>query len=227
MSGFYEDYQSKLAPSWLQGPNGNAIERTYGAEKDYQMDLVRQGLLSNLPGQGPADALDYIGEDRVLPPSSGESDNAYAERLRTVWDGVDGWSFAGSHGALLRALARIGLPMGTPNGCHIVQRVKRYSYLSGSTVVFGTHPGWRSDGSPPAIWNRFGLVFGADVVSLTVGSQLAAALNATVRLWKPAKALFVGTKIIVSGPTWGWPLGVTWGAGGRTWGGGVTRFIPP
>jgi len=223
----YADYQAKLAPPWLQGPVAGAIERVYGGEKDVQMDVVRQGLLSNLPGQGPADALPYIGDDRILPRASGESDDAYADRLRTAWDGPGGWSFAGSHGSLLLALQRAGFPQGTPTGCHVIQRTKRYSWLASGVVTFGTHSGWRFDGSPSTLWNQFGLVFGSDVSGLSDGTALASKLNATVRLWKPAKARYMGAWVIVSGPTWGWPIGITWGGGGLTWGGGVTRFVAP
>ena len=225
----YSDYQSKLAPPWLQGPNGLIIQQGLGAEKDDFLDRTRQGVLSNFPDQGPTDALPHIGADWVLPQADGESDDDYRERLRTAWDSESGWSFAGSHGSLLRALDRAGFPMGTPDGAHIIQRTKRYTYLTaaGGSVVFATHPGWTFDGSPPSMWNQFGIVFGADVADLTDGSPLADRLNTTVRLWKPAKARYMGAKVIVSGPTWGWPIGIVWGGGGLTWGGGVTRTIAP
>lgn len=225
----YSDYQSKLAPPWLQGANGTIIQQGLGAEKDVFLDRTRQGVLANFPDQGPADALPHIGADWVLPQAAGESNANYRERLRTAWDSVSGWSFAGSHGSLLRALDRAGFPMGTPDGCHIIQRTQRYTYLTatGGDPVFGVHAGWQFDGSPPGLWNQFGLLFGADVSGLTDGSALADRLNTTVRLWKPGKARFMGTKVIVSGPTWGWPIGVRWGDMGLTWGGGVTRSIAP
>src|SRR6185369_8237222 len=111
----YSDYQSKLAPPWLQGPNGLIIQQGLGAEKDDFLDRTRQGVLSNFPDQGPTDALPHIGADWVLPQADGESDDDYRERLRTAWDSESGWSFAGSHGSLLRALDRAGFPMGTPD----------------------------------------------------------------------------------------------------------------
>ncbi|HXU65065.1 MAG TPA: hypothetical protein VN962_25375 [Polyangia bacterium] len=235
--GNYEVYQAGLAPPFLKGPNAAVVERQYGAEKDVQLERARQGLLANIPGVCPPDALDFIGQERGLLRATAESpsdnggarDQAYAERLRTCWDAPTGWAFAGSHAGLLYALDRAGFPMGDPSGAHIMQRYRRYSWLSasGGTPVYGTHPVWTFDGSDPRLWNQFGIIFGADVSDLIVGSARAAQLNAIVDQWRPRKARFMGTWIIVSGPTWGWPVGVTWGQVGRTWGGGVTRFIPP
>ncbi len=222
----YRDFQSRLAPPWLRGPNGSIIQQELGGEKDVQVDRARQSVLANFPDQGPTDALPFIGADRQLPQAVGESTADYRERLRTAWDRADGWSFAGSHGSLLFALSRAGFPTGLAAGAVIIQRTKRYSYLNAGVVTFGTHSGWTFDGSPPAMWNQFGIVFGADVSGLTTGSTSAQQLNQLVATWKPAKARFMGTWIVVSGNVWGWPLGVTWGAGGRTWG-GSSRFVAP
>lgn len=222
----YRDLESKLAPPWLRGPNGSTVLQELGGELDVQVDRARQGVLSNFPDQGPADALDLVGADRMLPRATGEADVAYRERLRTAWDGVDGWAFAGSHGSLLRALARAGFTTGLAAGAVIIQRTKRYSYLVAGVPTLAVHTGWTFDALPTRYWNEFGIIFGADVAGLSDGTALAAQLNAIVRLWKPAKARFMGTWIVVSGSIWGWPLGVTWGSGGRNWG-GVSRFVAP
>ncbi len=222
----YADYQEHRLPV---GPNQRAIERAFGTEKDEQLDRIRQALLVGMPGQAPSDALNYIGAERMLPRVNAEANDVYAERLRTAWDGLGGWSYAGSHGSLLRALDRAGFPMGDPDGAHIIQRVRRYSWLdaSGGDVVFGTHPGWKFDGSPKKIWNQFGILFGADVPGLDVGTPLAETLNRIVRLWKPAKARFMGTIVVTTPPVWGWPVGTAWGDGGLTWGPSASRKITP
>jgi hypothetical protein len=222
----YSDYQAKLAPGWLQGDNGGKWQRTLGAEKDVQLEMNRQAVLADIPGSSPADAIYLIGADRVLPPAVSEDPALYAERLRTCWDSADGWAFAGSHGGLLKALSRAGFPAtGILGGAVIVQRTLRYSYLDSFGVVqLATHSGWTFNYQGPEIWNQFGIIFGTDVPSLTVGSSDALKLDATVKAWKPAKARFMGTEVVVSGSIWGWPFGVTWG-GARTWG-GVSRFIP-
>lgn len=230
----YEDYQLRLAPPWLRRTNGEKVERVYGREKDTQLDRANQALVAGLPGYGPTDALGFIGAERMLPRISGEASNVYAERLRTAWSSLGGWSYAGSHGSLLRALERAGFPMGTPNGCHVVQKTRRFSYLAGSTVTFGTHPGMTWDGLGPEYWNQFGIIFGADVVAggalpddLEEGSRSADTLNKIVRQWKPAKARFMGTWVVVTAPVYGWPVGTQWGQVGLDWGESDSRFISP
>lgn len=227
-SNVYRTYQSNLVRTgdW-QGARIKLLEADLGSEKDIQFERARQAVLSNNPALSPGDALDVIGQERRLPRASGESDAAaYAERLRTCWDGSDGWSFAGSHGALLKALARAGFPAGDPSGAHVVQRTQLYSWLAAGVVTFGDHPPWMFDASPEGVWNQFGIVFGADVSGLTAGSVSAGVLNRLVAAWKPAKARFMGTWIVLSGAIWGWPVGARWGDVGRTWG-GSSRYVPP
>lgn len=240
----YRDLETKLAPGWLQQANGAKLLGELGGVKDDMLDRARQAVLVNLLNQGPGDALETIGAERQLPRAANETpadsdgtthiygpnDAAYAARLRSCWDAADGWSFAGSHGGLLKALNRAGFPKDT-TGTNIVQRTKRYSWLDtdGVTVHFGTHGGFTWDATGPEYWNRFGLIFGTDVVGLSSGTPLADVLNTTVTLWKPAKALYMGAWVFPSGIRWGWPLTLEWGVGGHTWGeaGGTNRFIPP
>lgn len=237
----YKDYESKLAPPWLRGPNGKKFLEESGAEKDIQLDRARQGVLSSLPDQGPSDAVPLIGADRVLPQgvdlagSIVEAEAAYRSRLRTAWTSIEGWSFCGSFPGLLRALARAGFPTGLASGAIVVQRTRRWCYLTGNsatgTVTFGTQTDWSFDLSAARFWNQFGVVFGADVAGLADGTKLAQRLNDTVRLWKPAKARFMGTHVLLSGPWWDYPFGVQWDDVGRNWADGVTtgttRFVQP
>ncbi len=224
MADAYADWQANRVKV---GPVQAAVERVYGGEKDEQLDRVRQALQVGYPGLAPSDALGYIGSERLLPRAAAETTDDYAERLRTVWEGLAGWSYAGSHGSLLRALERAGFPMGTPDGCHVVQRVRRYSYLDGADVVYGTHAGMTWDSRPANIWNQFVLIFGADVAGLSEGTTLADILNRTVRQWKPAKARFMGTYVVVTAPVWGWPPETEWGQAGLDWGESESRFVPP
>ncbi len=249
----FSKYQERHGPGFLQGPNGGAWGRALGEEKNYQLDTNRQAVLADIPRPtSTADELVYIGADRALPraigsylgglspesdPANTQADAAYAERLRTCWDANDGHRFKGSHGGLLRALARAGFPVGLAVGAVLIQRTKRYSYLSDTVpgqVVFGVHSGWTFNPQGPDMFNQFGIMFGADLGNdpatglpkLADGTQMAITLNALVREWKPAKARYMGAKVVVSGSIWGWPIGATWGQAGRNWG-GVSRFIAP
>jgi hypothetical protein len=235
-AGLWQRFQRGLGPPSLKFPNAQIVEGDYGAEKDVLYERARQGLLTSMPTYGAADALPYTGEERKLPRATlidgtpNETDAVYGERLRTSWDADNGWTPGGSHGSLLRALDRAGFPMGDPAGAHIMQVYKRWSWLSasGGSPVYGTHTRrWTYGGVPERMWNRYSIIFGADVPELTVGSPAADALNAIVDEWGPRKMLFMGTWIVVSGLAWGWPPGVhTWGEGGLVWG-GVVRVIPP
>lgn len=235
-AGLWQKTQRGVQPPSEQLPVAQVVEGNYGAEKDIMFERARQGVLSNMPGSGPADSLDIVGQERQLPRAvdingvAVETDVAFGERLRTSWDADDGWTSGGAHGPLLRALDRGGFPMGDPAGAHIIQVYKRWSWLSasGGVPVYSTHARpWTFGGLP--LWqpNAFAIVFGADVPELTVGSPAADRLQDIVERWAPVKARFMGTWIIVSGLAWGWPPGVhTWGELGLVWGGTV-RKIPP
>ena len=147
----YGEYQLRTGPGWLQGTNGEKWQRALGDEKSIELDRVRQALVADIPGKSPDDAIDLVGADRMLPryaTGSGYTEDAtsYAERLRTAWDSPSGWSFAGSHFSLLAALARAGFPTGLAVGAVIIQRTRRYSYLTGTapnySATLAIHSGW-------------------------------------------------------------------------------------
>lgn len=234
--GLWQGTQRGIFPPSEQLPNAQVVEGDYGAEKDVQFERARQGLFTNMPGSGPVDALDIIGQERKLPRACDidgaplEADAPFGERLRTSWDSDEGWTPAGAHAPMLRALDRGGFPMGDPDGAHVMQAYKRWSWLtaSGGTPVYSTHARrWKFGGVPAWNPNAFSIIFGADVPELTFGSPAAERLNGIVDEWRPRKARFMGTWIIISGLAWGWPPGVhTWGEVGLVWG-GVVRVIPP
>lgn len=52
-------------------------------------------------------------------------------------------------------------------------------------------------------------------------------LRTIVNRWKPAKATFMGTTVVVNGVLWGWPIGTKWGDAGLKWGDSLgARFAP-
>ncbi len=235
----YRSYQSKT-PAGPQGPNLKLIERVFGGEKDIQFERARQASLVGLLGIGPDGQVDSIGEGRLLPRAltespadeGGANDTAYGDRLRQMWTNKHGHRRAGGHEGMLRALDRAGFPMGDPDGAHVIQKTKLVSYLNVGVVTFFDHTGWLFDWRGPELWGQFGILFGADFTppigtTFQDGDPSADLLNRLIKQWKPPKSVFMGTWVVVSGPTWGWPVGVTWGMGGRVWGGGSTRFVSP
>lgn len=232
MGNLYAIYQSQVAPGCLQRANGKIIETTFGAEKDVEADRARQGVLSNLPGFQPSDAVPYTGEERQLPQAVGESVPNWMERLRNVWTGTDGWSFAGGDWSILQALARAGFPMGTATGVNIVHRYAEYSYLAAGVLTRGTHGGYLFDGSPAYLSNQFMIVVGADFTPpigsvFQTGDPSADLFNDLVDQWKPAKWRFMGTVVMLGGLSWGWPPATLWDPAGPKWGGTPPRFVSP
>jgi hypothetical protein len=232
--GLYSIYQSQVAPGCLQRTNGKILETVYGGEKDVEMDRARQGVIASLPGAGPADATPFIGAERQLPRAVGESDADYAERVRTVWDGAQGWSFGGSDQGILFALNRAGFPMGDPAGVHVMKRYLEYSWLAAGVVTFGTHATpWIWDGTDPNVFTQFGIVIGADFTppigtTFQDGDPSAELLNTLVAKWKPAKWRFMGTIVVIADLVYDWPPGVhKWDDGGLTYDSGSSRFVKP
>lgn len=223
----YKDFLPRILPPSHRGPNGTAFWESIGQELDTQRQRALEAALVRFPGKAPVDALDEIGAERRIERGPGESDNAYAERLRTAWEA---WETAGSHVGLLNALRHSGY-----TGAYIVQWNGLYATLDGSnTLVLGTlgtcysrdpdHAGWMFDAAD-VHWAKFMLVVPSPVVAWTA-STAQAAVNAIVRKWKPGKALFEGTALIATGSkALGWPL-QTLGSAGNL-GGNVVTFLNP
>ena len=122
--------------------------------------------------------------------------------------------------------------MGHPGGAHVIQSYKRIAWLSGSggSPVYSTHPDpWAFSADPPSRWAMFGLLFGADVPALDVGTPATERLFEIVDEWRPRKARFMGVWIVTTDPLiWDWPIGTHhWDDVGITWDSGASRFIPP
>jgi hypothetical protein len=225
----FVDWLPRLMPPWLQEEWGTKLITAFAAELDEITDELVQARRAFMPTEvantlAAAEALELIGEDRQLERAPVETDAAYAERLRLAWDT---WKAAGSHKALLQQLVVAGFDR--PNMA-VIQRSGRRTTISGGGVMTVTDgPVWTFDAKGPIAYAQFGLLFTAAQPTLTWSagagfSDAAATLNRIANRWRPAKAEFMGTTIITSGATWGWPTTRTWGS--FNWG-GTSVFIPP
>lgn len=237
----YRDWQSKSAPSWLQGPNGEAWERELGGAKDDVLNRARLGVLARFPGKitretdappayAPTDALDHSGADRQTPRAPAEGDPAYAERQLAAWDDL---ALLGGPYGLLHNLAVMGYA-----SANLIQDNGRFWTLPAGVLTAGTlmtmitrgRPGWQFNAIgghdvTGDLWSRFALLFAADAANLS-GAAGQAILNSIVERWRPGVSTFVGTYVILAGRVWGWPAtSHNWGSG--NWGGNSVRFIPP
>ncbi len=240
----YEAYQPSILPAWLQGPNGLAYAGVLGALKDEISNGARYAAVAGMPYAGQqADTLAAIGRERGLPRYPSETDAQYQGRLLGAWEA---WERAGTPLGIMLQLEVIypGIPI------VLVQQAARAFYLNPDTslpplerlvIVDLPGGGWRFDanGGLPlnqGYWSRFGLIFPGPLpptwVSVveppTTGTApTLAEVNAITSLilkWKPAKATFMWTKVLVSGRMWGWPPDQVWGVG--VWGGEVVTFNP-
>jgi hypothetical protein len=245
----FETYLPSIAPPWLAGPSGGPYWGKVGKLFDDVSLRMKDAVKARFPSNAATDGLDQVGRDRYLPRGPGEGNIPYALRLLGAWTtwagdntpltGVGGG--AGAHLAMLSALRVLGLPIGA-TGMTIVQQNGRYAQLSGGGAlvvgslmncvnridlsgVINARPGWTFEGRDN-FFSEFGIVFPVDVPSLTLGSSLATQVNDGARKWKPGKAVFVGTWVIQTGITLGWPTGRTLGTDPNL-GGNVIRYLPP
>lgn len=229
----YATWEVLKGPPILQDSRGIGprVLKAFGAIKDDILARQKEAVAAGWPGLAPADALAAIGKDRGLPRIAGETDLVYAERLRTAWDT---WALAGSRTGLLAALTRAGYP--AAGAMYLIEESGTQTrYVSGAPV-FGTlqaqlgtgRPGWDFDDR--SLGTRFALLFDTDNTatldpSTTAGAASVATIISLAIQWKPADATFWGIYVQITGKTYGWPVGTTWGS--FNWGGNSVRQIRP
>lgn len=228
----YKTWQVLKCPPQLQDPRGigPVFEGALGEVKDDLLARQKEAAVAGYPGLGPADALPFIGADRVLPRIAGELDATYAERLRTA---PTTWAEAGSIPGMLHALDREGFPFA--GELYIIEETGFHHRLDAGAVVTGSlsiqrdtgRAGWSFDGQ--RLNTRFALLFDTDHSSLDPSTSAGAAsvegLLSLAKTWKFAGATFWGIYVILSGRLWGWPTTTTWGQASLNWGGNSVRKI--
>lgn len=234
----YEAYQPSILPAWLQNQAGLDWAAVLGNLKDRVLNGVRTAAISGMPLVGPVDALPAIGYERQLVRGISETDEQYALRLWGAWEA---WKRAGTPLGILLQLEALypGVPMVLVQQAHRAYSLDPDTTLPTDDRLIITYlpGGWRFDanGGLPLSeghWNRFGLLFPGplpptwvDVQAPPTPSTLPSinevnTITSVVLKWKPAKALFMGTWVVVSGRVWGWPPTQAWGDPGLLWGNG-------
>lgn len=126
----------RVAPPFLQGPNGSAWLTAMGQGLDSIRYRSAQAQLLHMPGQGDPSALYYIGLDRLVPQGPAESNSAYATRLQ---QSVDMWRLrAGSDWGLL-TLA-LGFLSPKQPIAKVVSNTSVWSYYPANGGVTSTPP---------------------------------------------------------------------------------------
>lgn len=233
----YRVFQPADAPTWLQDQNGQAWLQAFGLIKDLIVDRVREGSQQRFPGLAAPDALGVIGSERggLYRKYSGDTDEAYAQRLINAWET---WKFGGTALGMLRALDDLGYTVtiqqsnglsfrldGTADrGLSVVGDVS-WLFLGSTSSTFWTYftvvfeladipPTWTSIVSPPT---------GLTAPTLTEVNLI----RSVISRFKYGPAVCAGIHVnTVGGKYWGKPA-LVWGAGGLNWGGNtVVTFTP-
>lgn len=220
MSAPYSDYQLALGAPWLQGPNGTAWLSGHGVMKDAFVEATIQAVKCRFISVCPVDALQYIGQERLLEQYPNENLYQYRARLQSAWDL---WQYAGTKQGVLAAIHGLGFSNVTilENSDWAVPPSQGYGpgdeWWRFWVIIdqpHGLSPNWAwGDGS---LWGRptFGLSGG--------GAQALPPIISNIKKWRPAHAQCVALIIILSGRLWG--NGWNWGDG-STWGGKAAYTI--
>ena len=234
MTDHYKRWQPAEAKvqALQQGGLGSLVKAS-GELKDDIVDRYQEAGTAGYPDLAPADALPWIGKERMLPRMPGESEAAYRERLRLAWET---WREAGTIPGMLKALDRLGLP--AAGELYLIEEGGKYSYLLSSTVTLGSlmvqrhtsRSGWWFDGE--TLNTRFALLFDTDHATVDPGSASGpasiASLVETVNTWRPASATFYGIYVILAGTHFlGWPTTQVLGGSVFNLGGNSMRTIFP
>jgi hypothetical protein len=124
--GYEQQFQSAaLGPAWMHGPWGQRMWAAIGRVLDAQNELLRSARVVSMPdgavAVGATDALDRMGDDRLLPrggsapDTADEADATYAARLKGAWttwgQDPDEGAGAGSVLGILRQIKIAGFPI--------------------------------------------------------------------------------------------------------------------
>jgi hypothetical protein len=259
MAGFYESWLASpgLGPNWMHGPVGQAYWSSIGKVLDQQVTRLKLGARMRYPDDaatlGMADALELIGQDRLLPRgivnpgSEDESLASWSARLKNAWTT---WEAAGNPRGMLLELKAQGFPMGD-TGASILNHIGRRYYLDASDVLVISSPGGvcvnRTDRtgvipSPPLsgftldardqFYSHFILLFLQNAPTLLddPGNVPKAILNQTAQRWRQAGSHYAGAAIVsqaISAKVIGWPPTMCIGDEGLVFGDNNARFIHP
>lgn len=150
MTGLFVDALRRILPPWLSARFERALSvgfRYLAAltlALDAAADVLTQGLLARFPGLGTPTALELIGRSRALIRNQGESDEAYAARLRN-W--LEIHKEAGSQLQIARSIHEY---LRTRPRVRVVNRAGRFVTVNadGSVEIYDGAWDWDSVSNP-------------------------------------------------------------------------------
>jgi hypothetical protein len=106
-AGHFREGIMNTAPPFLSGEWGGRFLYSIGIQLDAIAEMLRMGVDQRFPDLCQAEALQYIGADRVLRRGGAEPSSGYRDRLRKAFKS---WKKAGSPIAVLEQLAAYFAP---------------------------------------------------------------------------------------------------------------------
>lgn len=189
MADDWTDYQLAHMPAPLLGPWGEKWATLGGESKQAVADLAADAVLARLPISAPSDALVYLGADRRILRAPGETDAAYALRLRQAFAH---WAMSGKEAGIIACFAAAGLPCAVVENqdtANVFGHWARFAVYTDGDGVFGAPPEWDAfDWDDGTRWD-FSAADGA----------LVDYLVACIRIMKPAHTRCVGLVIARTG----------------------------
>lgn len=151
------DSLANICPSWLRDGVAERFVGTLGFGADLLVEKMLQGRNASLPGRGDPSALPLLGADRLVARGLSESDDSYAERLRTS---IDHWRRAGSARAVLEEALGFLLAT-TPEILSVLQSSVWDRYAAGADptaapehIVGAANWDWDSLDQLGSVWAR-------------------------------------------------------------------------
>ena len=206
----------QLSPPWLQGDVGVRLIYVIGLHVDRLVEKMFQAQIAHQPGLGTPTALPALGQARLMPRGSTETDTEYAKRLRGSWDA---WGYAGSNRGVLSTT--LGSLLDLRPDALIVSRTPDNSaavwdsYFSGDDFVNDAPShyvglDWNWDGAtnwwrcflviysvspnaswtPDGTWGSGGYWGDGGAWGCNETNQLASAINASLKNWRAAHGWF-------------------------------------
>lgn len=105
MASLFESFEPAIQAPFQQGLYGTAWGAAFGVVKDWEMALMKYGVMAKLPNFAPLDALGEIDQERGIIQGPTEPTVSFIARLLNAWGA---WTIGGTYWGLLAELNGAG-----------------------------------------------------------------------------------------------------------------------
>lgn len=193
----FRDYvEQALSPTVLQGNRAQRlVSGGIGLMFDLMAETVNQSVKARFFGSNtfPADAMRYLGEERMLPRYPVDTDATYKARLQGAWEA---WQKAGTDQGVVSQLEAMGLT------AYIREQNIDWDWDGDSDnwsrfwVIITGHPWQRW------LWGDGSLWAGGQTWGSTATAAEVRSIRALVRKWKPGHVVCGHIIVVFDEATW-------------------------